>query len=249
MDGGRGGRAYPRAGGGTRESPSRPRTGPGLSPRGRGNHLPCEGPPGCGGAYPRAGGGTIQLDTVHGVEMGLSPRGRGNRNISHTTRVRPGPIPARAGEPRRCYTTGPAGEAYPRAGGGTLAPWLDRKPSWGLSPRGRGNLGLSAVDLSQGGPIPARAGEPGSCCRCTRPTWAYPRAGGGTCVRLQVKCKQKGLSPRGRGNQLRHQHIFRAHGPIPARAGEPLLPPMHCATTRAYPRAGGGTSGDSLYHA
>ena len=50
-----------------------------------------------------------------------------------------------------------------------------------------------------------------------------------------------GLSPRRRGNRCRARADPQRHGPIPAQAGEPMSCPRRSATTRAYPRAGGGT--------
>ena len=50
-----------------------------------------------------------------------------------------------------------------------------------------------------------------------------------------------GLSPRGRGNRRRHQHVGANLGTIPARAGEPSHIERRTLLRRDYPRAGGGT--------
>ena len=153
-------RAYPRAGGGTRSSPTATSTLKGLSPRRRGNHLarpelllrhgpiPAQageprrsrGGRGDTRAYPRAGGGTAYQLGPAGVLEGLSPRRRGN------------PSPVVVG------SEGPG--AYPRAGGGTVWRRLYAGGVTGLSPRRRGNHAVVAAHHGAAGPIPAQAGEP-----------------------------------------------------------------------------------------
>ena len=94
-------------------------------------------------------------------------------------------------------------KVYPRVGGGTvliheLKPEVD-----GLSPRGRGNLTLTATEPDESRSIPAWAGEPtakGCPASLVNPT---------------------GLSPRGRGNLLELLQHGRLYRSIPAWAGEP----------------------------
>ena len=157
---------------------------------------------------------------------GLSPRGRGNQHRARRGAVRAGPIPARAGEPSCRAMPSSVRGAYPRAGGGTLDDLV---------------LGAGCH-----GPIPARAGEPPCVDRGCILSRAYPRAGGGTTNVQQLGDAMKGLSPRGRGNRgVRARYAFRG-GPIPARAGEPSLSGRRSSPSRAYPRAGGGTSTSGL---
>ena len=65
--------------------------------------------------------------------------------------------------------------------------------------------------------------------------------GGGTELGDQSHMQDTGLSPRGRGNQIRITVVFTRTGSIPAWAGEPqhLVGPNHAL--RVYPRVGGGT--------
>ena len=255
-------RAYPRAGGGTPPSPGLPCHTPGLSPRRRGNPglamrrktrtgpIPAQAGEPCGHcsflgqsrAYPRAGGGTVPQGREHLAPAGLSPRRRGNRQC-HGVRVQPaGPIPAQAGEPDTDCPRQRIRRAYPRAGGGTRGPGFAQQPALGLSPRRRGNLGQADGARPVRGPIPAQAGEPMRSTRPPTPTRAYPRAGGGTGIEKGIEAFNAGLSPRRRGNPGGGQRHRARHGPIPAQAGEPSCRACPAGSTRAYPRAGGGTS-------
>ena len=150
-------------------------------------------------------------------------------------------IPAWAGEPSRRLAASSRLQVYPRVGGGTWCNCLGGLSLAGLSPRGRGNhdSGLRVVSTPMS--IPAWAGEP--CC--VGLAWyvlrVYPRVGGGTRRPSVRTVRQRGLSPRGRGNPpevCTRRNELRS---IPAWAGEPLP----CATSETadwvYPRVGGGT--------
>ncbi len=111
----------------------------------------------------------------------------------------------------------------------------------GLSPLARGNQDFIQLYRLYRGPIPARAGEPFDKRLCAPSTRAYPRSRGGTARRRHQRQMAGGLSPLARGN-LRYGNKLRVlPGPIPARAGEPLLLPRLLLSTRAYPRSRGGT--------
>ena len=111
----------------------------------------------------------------------------------------------------------------------------------GLSPRRRGNHCSVAVLEVSARPIPAQAGEPTHPRHPQGSPWAYPRAGGGTRISELASGELDGLSPRRRGNRCRDITRGRLVGPIPAQAGEPCCRPAPSRTTKAYPRAGGGT--------
>ena len=96
----------------------------------------------------------------YALHWGLSPLARGNHDPRPETGVRLGPIPARAGEPRRRASSRPTPWAYPRSRGGTRGLWCRITCNWGLSPLARGNLGAVRHAHAAEGPIPARAGEP-----------------------------------------------------------------------------------------
>ena len=65
--------------------------------------------------------------------------------------------------------------------------------------------------------------------------------GGGTAQLQLLDEVDDGLSPRGRGNLLRHDHASLLSGSIPAWAGEPLESAGQRLASRVYPRVGGGT--------
>ena len=217
--------------------------------------------------YPRACGGTHQHQRQRQGGQGLSPRVRGNHRLPESNHVVERSIPARAGEPRTGVDRLAVFRVYPRACGGTvrgtsmmcdvsgLSPRVRGNPNsvtvpiysgvypracggtarvferviaaCGLSPRVRGNLGLVAGQYSQLRSIPARAGEPR------------------TAVIPGVPRRRTGLSPRVRGNPFL---LPAAHGKtrsIPARAGEPTKRVEYLGKYRVYPRACGGTHGQS----
>ena len=173
-------RAYPRPSGGTMPACLASSFTSGLSPPERGNHLdaiPPEsapgpiparaGEPGARGhrrresrAYPRPSGGTGPSKTPPVCSKGLSPPERGNRWISAEPLLGPGPIPARAGEPKPSARGQDRCRAYPRPSGGTCRRPLSAARAMGLSPPERGNPKAAAPPTGPSGPIPARAGEP-----------------------------------------------------------------------------------------
>ena len=106
-------------------------------------------------------------------------------------------------------------------GGGTIGGPAVRSDVEGLSPRGRGNLVEPGHCKLNGGPIPARAGEPSNPAVECLMSRAYPRVGGGTASAEGGQIAELGLSPRGRGNRTGNLPADDAQGPIPAWAGEP----------------------------
>ena len=237
-------RVYPRVGGGTQDSGT-PGDGKfGLSPRGRGNRsalgsrawrrgsIPAwageprptrprgEAPT----VYPRVGGGTIPPAVSGDAGHGLSPRGRGNPAREIDIGDENGSIPAWAGEPSLCGPECHPRWVYPRVGGGTVPRLCLHPQTWGLSPRGRGNLGWARSPWWRCGSIPAWAGEPSAPSLCGSLLRVYPRVGGGTSIEGETPFYIEGLSPRGRGNHAEphHQRLYKRS--IPAWAGEPCLP-------------------------
>ena len=193
------------------------------------------------GAYPRSRGATSGWAFYKYKDKGLSPLARGNRYKDALGRMRQGPIPARAGQPRRHGRSPRAAWAYPRSRGATSISMARTLDMWGLSPLARGNRHHLAVSVVQVGPIPARAGQPsfqprGSCC-----PWAYPRSRGAT-VHLSVGiARRKGLSPLARGNRQHADARVVRPGPIPARAGQPASRAASASSRGAYPRSRGAT--------
>ena len=155
---------------------------------------------------------------------GLSPRGRGDRSLPAAPVQDLRSIPAWAGQPLIVQRCAAADRVYPRVGGATRIIGLTGWSIIGLSPRGRGNQNLTALEVLLERSIPAWAGQP-------RRRWGS-------------KSPTSGLSPRGRGN--RSPSVLHGHqvGSIPAWAGQPFLslPAEHRPTV--YPRVGGATTGD-----
>ena len=130
---------------------------------------------------------------------GLSPRGRGKLLPFRRPSIRPGSIPAWAGETYTGKGNLSIGKVYPRVGGGNSARSYRRRRSSGLSPRGRGKRRDSDRSLAERGSIPAWAGE-----TSWNPGWSarpgvYPRVGGGNSGGKSRRRFPPGLSPRGRG--------------------------------------------------
>ena len=153
--------------------------------------------------------------------MGLSPLARGNPKADCTLGLAAGPIPARAGQPGDRAQIEPVRGAYPRSRGATAGRPRCLLPLRGLSPLARGNLLQHSQCARAAGPIPARAGQPGSQPPGQRPIGAYPRSRGATayCGTLSSVCR--GLSPLARGNLRARLRRLWFCGPIPARAGQP----------------------------
>ena len=110
----------------------------------------------------------------------------------------------------------------------------------GLSPRGRGKLGVSELGPIAIGSIPAWAGETAPPMPGFALAKVYPRVGGGNgaqAIRYRII---QGLSPRGRGKLP----IFRLSGlgirSIPAWAGETRTADGQSILKTVYPRVGGG---------
>ena len=130
---------------------------------------------------------------------------------------------------------------YPRACGGTASRIVLSDTLYGLSPRVRGNQSGSIVSTVRAGSIPARAGEPKRSWGKGWCATVYPRACGGTPLRVRPWDLMRGLSPRVRGNRLPRGRWACRRGSIPARAGEPPGGATIRETTPVYPRACGGT--------
>ena len=133
------GQDYPRVRGGTTITRPALWSGPGLSPRARGNRFcsagnrtKCGTIPACAGEpqphyaraahnrdYPRVRGGTPPRLPSSGRYGGLSPRARGNHLQRLCNTQGQGTIPACAGEPRRSFKICCEKRDYPRMRRGT----------------------------------------------------------------------------------------------------------------------------------
>ncbi len=192
--------AYPRSRGGTCMKKAMRCLPRGLSPLARGNPGAWSALFFVSEAYPRSRGGTQEDWTMKYIGWGLSPLARGNRCARSIPSSIWGPIPARAGEPFNGCTGSAVIAAYPRSRGGTDSFSAGVPHDRGLSPLARGNRDGSAKMSRYLGPIPARAGEPGSRQHGYGSCRAYPRSRGGTHQLLGPRILHQGLSPLARGN-------------------------------------------------
>ena len=153
--------------------------------------------------------------------MGLSPRGRGNLEWAGWPTIRPGSIPAWAGQPVPIGRTCGILRVYPRVGGATIAP--------------------STSEECSAGSIPAWAGQPWRSGQTVPGRGVYPRVGGATKKGISLILPPAGLSPRGRGNPQERSHRAEDGGSIPAWAGQPVRGRGKPPSLRVYPRVGGAT--------
>ena len=172
-------RVYPRVGGGNDLVIDRILFATGLSPRGRGKQSrqvivqPFQGSiPAWAGetsfslarsqtgtVYPRVGGGNDGPIQFQPYRVGLSPRGRGKPPGAPYSVTLTGSIPAWAGETQWSRYGRWQKRVYPRVGGGNPAAAIVSPFGLGLSPRGRGKLGIAEQPLGLPQSIPAWAGE------------------------------------------------------------------------------------------
>ncbi len=180
---------------------------------------------------------------------GLSPPARGSRRPPRRCPTPPGPIPARAGEPRTTRGPLPRTWAYPRPRGGARSRFPPRSVVAGLSPPARGSRGHQVGVGRHRGPIPARAGEPEDIAGGAVVRTAYPRPRGGAKASPSMRSISEGLSPPARGSPA-HSVVRRAAAPpIPARAGEPPESSPRARERRAYPRPRGGATSSTRWPA
>ena len=218
-----------------------PAPAPGPIPARAGQPFPRSTPSSSRRAYPRTSGATRRILGNQPRQEGLSPHERGNPDRTNWITRGLWPIPARAGQPSRRTAKSMPLRAYPRTSGATLGGSQVLHLLKGLSPHERGNLLVAADCRVFDGPIPARAGQPGTHVASPHFAGAYPRTSGAT---RRVHTGHKflmGLSPHERGNlvQVRHQQPRR--GPIPARAGQPVRDGARVTVVGAYPRTSGAT--------
>ena len=127
--------------------------------------------------------------------------------------------------------------------GGTSAAMGSLLPSYGLSPRVRGNRDRAVYGQALPRSIPACTGEPYSQVDNAQSVKVYPRVYGGTERKAKGVERWKGLSPRVRGNQQIQPSGQEPDGSIPACTGEPTVQRPYNCPLWVYPRVYGGTRG------
>ena len=130
--------------------------------------------------------------------------------------------------------------------GGTAEGERGAVSQFGLSPRVRGNRGVSVRTLDSVISIPACAGEPAEAVPSASAPTVYPRVCGGTRQHTLSKSIQHGLSPRVRGNRRRRIVGILQYRSIPACAGEPAIYALTGDNVEVYPRVCGGTGARAM---
>ena len=125
-------------------------------------------------------------------------------------------------------------------GGGNVVGAGPKKPSAGLSPRGRGKRAARCSASVCGRSIPAWAGETRLSRKMLRKRRVYPRVGGGNTPSLLSRRIRYGLSPRGRGKRFKRHVASSFTRSIPAWAGETAAYLGKRISVEVYPRVGGG---------
>ncbi len=191
--------------------------------------------------YPRVYGGTRDIRIRNVNVIGLSPRVRGNQCRHIRLKTPLWSIPACTGEPEPSSTSACVARVYPRVYGGTGRMQLYPLNPHGLSPRVRGNHRLGKKAIMDVGSIPACTGEPSCNASNNSNGTVYPRVYGGTIPDISRPAKERGLSPRVRGNRIVHSLHRHRVGSIPACTGEPHKMRPAATVTPVYPRVYGGT--------
>ena len=212
--------------------------------------------------YPRVCGGTKAAHVGQRWSSGLSPRVRGNPSTMPANGLRPGSIPACAGEPGHRRRPACPRTVYPRVCGGTCDGGIFLDSAVGSIPACAGEPGRTRSGYAMtpvyprvcGGnrcltlwqavarrSIPACAGEPRSASSASGRPRVYPRVCGGTSPCAPALGCPRGLSPRVRGNRRWKTAPKSGYRSIPACAGEPLPPSSVSSSGAVYPRVCGGT--------
>ena len=212
---------------------------PGSSPLARGTRCSLSSRAFGSGLIPARAGNTDGVDTTagqprahprsrgeHGITCaeyedlaGSSPLARGTPRGLCRKCVRPGLIPARAGNTSSSDVVGRSRRAHPRSRGehGFLL-WCG-VGGLGSSPLARGTPSAGRKKPVRPGLIPARAGNTPVPPDGGVGEWAHPRSRGEHSMRRLPLRPYRGSSPLARGTPIFAAMIYFAVGLIPARAG------------------------------
>ena len=169
--------------------------------------------------HPRVCGEHLMSICPPSLGWGSSPRMRGTHHVARVGGVRPGIIPAYAGNTHiRCQST-PQPWDHPRVCGEHVSDWADLASALGSSPRMRGTL-LLPLPLPNGrGIIPAYAGNTPVMMDAKRRLGDHPRVCGEHQLKTNILSTYPGSSPRMRGTQKAAASRLDSGGIIPAYAG------------------------------
>ncbi len=192
--------------------------------------------------HPRSRGAADNDLTEDLANKGPSPLTRGSRPRPHRLELIPGSIPAHAGQPRRCQSTGPWPWVHPRSRGAAIEDEIRASLEQGPSPLTRGSLvDLFQVDLDAGS-IPAHAGQPARAWPSRRRSRVHPRSRGAAISFAAMQADREGPSPLTRGSpDCRVRRSPRA-GSIPAHAGQPRSRRWRPGEPWVHPRSRGAAA-------
>ncbi len=169
---------------------------------------------------PRQRGGSPSTPSHSSPRYGQSPPARGKRGPPPRTPVRPGSLPASAGEAALGNSRRVAVKVNPRQRGGSNKAVLEYVARNGQSPPARGKQGSSSRRPFRGGSIPTSAGEAQLRAWEIRAGRVNPRQRGGSETRIPIPEPAHGQSPPARGKPAAPAHRLCPRRSIPASAGE-----------------------------
>jgi len=167
---------------------------------------------------------------------------RGRLFRTPTFTLRPGLIPAGAGQTVGLFRVVLAYRAHPRGCGADCVGAADAVASLGSSPRVRGRQLVHLLGGELLGLIPAGAGQTCSAEVEASACGAHPRGCGADVPAKLVTVAVMGLSPRVRGRHLRILAARVSEGLIPAGAGQTGDSEQVDWKARAHPRGCGADS-------
>ena len=152
-------------------------------------------------------------------QAGSSPHARGTRCIRAWLNSSAGTIPACAGNTASSTSTTVSNGDHPRMRGehGSVTSRYLSPP--GSSPHARGTLLDVVVKPSDGGIIPACAGNTTPSPPHGAPPWDHPRMRGEHAVGVPSMARVPGSSPHARGTRGERRDLVHVVGIIPACAG------------------------------
>ena len=189
--------------------------------------------------YPRGCGAALFTAQLLECIEGLSPRVRGSPSLTVTPPLRPGSIPAGAGQPGLSFRSLPWLPVYPRGCGAAFSPRPCACRDCGLSPRVRGSRTGTNASSRDARSIPAGAGQPVVQIIPAVVCQVYPRGCGAAVLSNEGSQVAPGLSPRVRGSLKLDVTCPDRSGSIPAGAGQPPFSRAISAIRTVYPRGCG----------
>ena len=189
--------------------------------------------------HPRVCGEHKETSNGFAVIAGSSPRVRGTPPMTRTRAMRPGIIPACAGNTPRRSSRGSRPRDHPRVCGehSNTCPTADGRP--GSSPRVRGTRARVVRFEYLLGIIPACAGNTFECIELSRLLRDHPRVCGEHGLDGVQPTLQAGSSPRVRGTPLQIPNLCFQPGIIPACAGNTERHPPEVGVAGDHPRVCG----------